>query len=156
MTSETRAVLCDFGLARLLNDPMFKGLESTNFGNHMTIRWASPEVINGGERNRDSDLWAFGWLVWEVRGRRIHRLQSSTHPPQVVTGRMPYPDVAHWYAVTTCILARRFPDLLNEAVPAAFPFISDFMLTCWKNVGERPSPIDFAALLKQHVRSATR
>lgn len=31
-----------------------------------TIRWAAPELLEGGLPNLASDIWAFGWICWEA------------------------------------------------------------------------------------------
>lgn len=31
-----------------------------------TLRWAAPEVLEDEEFGLASDMWAFGWICWEV------------------------------------------------------------------------------------------
>lgn len=40
----------------------------TMTGPMWTLRWAAPELLNGGPPNLASDIWAFGWICWEVCG----------------------------------------------------------------------------------------
>jgi len=57
VTDEGNAQLCDFGLSSILGD------SSTNLlGSSVTPepRYASPELVQGGSRDRRSDVWAFG------------------------------------------------------------------------------------------------
>lgn len=35
-------------------------------GPSWSFRWAAPEVLNGEEPDLASDIWAFGWICWEV------------------------------------------------------------------------------------------
>lgn len=71
VNSECRAVLCDFGLARLYEDSGFARLESTGAFKG-SIRWCSPELLNGEPRNASSDIYAWAWLVWEVRQSSLY------------------------------------------------------------------------------------
>ncbi|KIO21534.1 hypothetical protein M407DRAFT_28866 [Tulasnella calospora MUT 4182] len=65
VNAECRAVLCDFGLARLYEDSGFGRLE-TSTGFRGSIRWCSPELLDGQPRTASSDIYAWAWLVWEV------------------------------------------------------------------------------------------
>ncbi len=60
------AMLCDFGLANLLEDDAFREL-ATESGFKGTIRWSSPEALMEDRRSTKCDVWSFGWLIWEVR-----------------------------------------------------------------------------------------
>ncbi|KAG8948346.1 hypothetical protein FRC04_009842 [Tulasnella sp. 424] len=96
VNSENRAVITDFGSARLLdrttegaasdakiptrsraqNDgekdsspriEMFITDTVTTFtGPAWTLRWAAPEVLDGEFPDLPSDIWAFGWICWEI------------------------------------------------------------------------------------------
>lgn len=54
--------LCDFGLAFLLEDPVFRAFRSELTG---TVRWCSPEALHQ-EAGLEADVWAWGWTVFEV------------------------------------------------------------------------------------------
>ncbi|KIO22995.1 hypothetical protein M407DRAFT_78619, partial [Tulasnella calospora MUT 4182] len=41
-------------------------LELTLTGPSYTLRWAAPEVLAGDENGLPSDMWAVGWICWEV------------------------------------------------------------------------------------------
>ncbi|KIO19142.1 hypothetical protein M407DRAFT_83189, partial [Tulasnella calospora MUT 4182] len=66
VNASCRAVFCDFGLARIFEDSGFGRLE-TSTGFKGSIRWCSPELLEGGSRTPNSDVYAWAWLVWEVR-----------------------------------------------------------------------------------------
>ena len=36
-------------------------------GNEYTLRWAAPELLNDEEPCLASDIWALGWIFYEVR-----------------------------------------------------------------------------------------
>lgn len=96
VNSESRAVITDFGSARLLErtsegptdnsttpnrsteetkDQESHSIRLEMSGTHTvitvtgpawTLRWASPEVLDGELPDLPSDIWAFGWICWEV------------------------------------------------------------------------------------------
>lgn len=35
-------------------------------GPDWTVRWAAPELLDEGPTSLASDIWAFGWICWEV------------------------------------------------------------------------------------------
>ncbi|KAG8915018.1 hypothetical protein FRC00_008727, partial [Tulasnella sp. 408] len=104
VNSESRAVITDFGSARvkaglgeqdeLASNARASGmisasdisesfqvifdvpnLEITLTGPKYTVRWAAPEVLAGQDPDLPSDIWALGWICWEV-----------------VTGQLPFPE----------------------------------------------------------------
>lgn len=62
INEQVRGELCDFGLAFLLDDPVFQALRSELKG---STRWRSPEALFD-EAGVEADVWALGCLVWEV------------------------------------------------------------------------------------------
>lgn len=65
--SPARALLCDFGLARI-EDEIHSGL-TTDSGNEGTMRYRSPELVMDGNasHNTKTDVWSWGCLLLEVR-----------------------------------------------------------------------------------------
>lgn len=59
------ARLVDFGLSTIL-DPLFHGLRSSD-GCRNTLLYADPVLLNNTYRTIYTDLWALGWLIYEVR-----------------------------------------------------------------------------------------
>lgn len=41
-------------------------LALTLTGPKYSIRWAAPEIMGGEGQNFPSDIWALGWVCWEV------------------------------------------------------------------------------------------
>lgn len=70
VTAKYKARLCDFGLALLHGDNGFQALE-TSTGHKSSIRWSSPELLDKGLRSPAADVYAWAWLVWEVRTLRF-------------------------------------------------------------------------------------
>lgn len=56
------AVLCDFGLAKLLEEPSVTSVNLTG-----TVNYMSPELLeDSGEHSLQSDIWAWGCVLLEV------------------------------------------------------------------------------------------
>lgn len=66
VNGDGRAVLSDFGLSRVPYGGS-SGLTTTRGGSKGTTRWCSPEILNGEAGTPQSDMWAWGCLVLEVR-----------------------------------------------------------------------------------------
>lgn len=62
ISDDARALLCDFGLAR----PSYLGTSSGLKGAG-SDRWMSPELWRGGCKSFESDVYAFGMTIVEVR-----------------------------------------------------------------------------------------
>ncbi|KIO34423.1 hypothetical protein M407DRAFT_53040, partial [Tulasnella calospora MUT 4182] len=62
VNNKNRAVITDFGSAC----PMDPRSPDHVTGPAWTIRWAAPELLEGGLPNLASDIWAFGWICWEA------------------------------------------------------------------------------------------
>lgn len=45
------------------------GNQLTLTGPAWSLRWAPPEVVNGIRPGLSSDIWAAGWVCWEVGGQ---------------------------------------------------------------------------------------
>lgn len=89
MNSNYRALLSDFGSARRIPpsdsaEPRNHSIPSADIGpaldatvsaemntitltgNAYTLRWAAPEVLEEEDNNIKSDIWAMGWVFFEV------------------------------------------------------------------------------------------
>lgn len=133
------ARLCDFGLARLHEDSGFGRLEtSTAFKG--SIRWCSPELLNGEPRAPTSDVYAWAWLAWEVRISFSYPLCSKVTEPQILTGKLPYEESSVDFVIIRRILESPLPQVdgrahLKECLP-----VWDLMTRCWNgNPQQRPT-----------------
>ncbi|KAG9022999.1 hypothetical protein FS837_006052 [Tulasnella sp. UAMH 9824] len=97
VASNYRAIITDFGSARFirrtdekeekklgrLDSLVDEGSEPTQanhdvLNNQLTLtgptwslRWAAPEVLSGEDPDLPSDIWALGWICWEVRSDQL-------------------------------------------------------------------------------------
>lgn len=106
---QNRAVITDFGSARRI--PLSQGqthaervpertstehmgfkslhveVTASGFtitGPAWTIRWAAPELLNGGSPTLATDVWAFGWICWEVSGTSFDLAGVSELTPVLI------------------------------------------------------------------------
>lgn len=62
ISADHHVLLCDFGLSKLKD-----ATTSTDQRGAGTLRWQSPEVLEGGPRTFESDVYAYGMTICEVR-----------------------------------------------------------------------------------------
>jgi serine/threonine protein kinase len=56
-----RAMLCDFGLSKIVEEA-----HVSSKGGLGTLRWQSPELMEGGPRSYESDVYAYGITIYQV------------------------------------------------------------------------------------------
>lgn len=122
VNADCRAVLCDFGLARIFEDSGFGRLEmSTGFKG--SIRWCSPELLDGAPRSPSSDVYAWAWLVWEM-----------------MTGEMPYQDTVAEYAIIRKIFESPRPQVDGASRLSDCLQLWELITRCWSvSPEERPT-----------------
>ena len=82
----------DFGLASIVGDPSFQPSTSANHGN--TPRWTAPEIfLLGTFPNRESDVFSFSMVIYEVRGDQPWAYQPPYPLIQVFSGKIPFYNV---------------------------------------------------------------
>ncbi|KIO28156.1 hypothetical protein M407DRAFT_231106 [Tulasnella calospora MUT 4182] len=120
--ADYKARLCDFGLALLYEDSGFKRLE-TSTGSKGSVRWNSPEIIDGAPRAPTSDVYAWAWLVWEI-----------------MTGDLPYEGASNDYAIIRQIFESALPQVDGASRLSDCLQLWDLMTTCWNaQPGQRPT-----------------
>ncbi|KAG7091121.1 hypothetical protein E1B28_010175 [Marasmius oreades] len=115
VTSEGRACITDFGLSRIADSSV---LTNTNPTSHSggTVRWLAPELLIGGQRSsKESDMYAFGCLCYEI-----------------FTGFIPFYELSNDGSVVFQVLVQgarpRRPEALHVVVPDAIWWLMD---SCW-------------------------
>ena len=87
------AKLTDFGLSILLDNAFGDGLRSS-YEFRGTLQYADPVLLQDEPRTRNTDMWALGWVIFEVSFVYLVLSFLSTHQLylvlQLVVGRKPY------------------------------------------------------------------
>ncbi|KIO27646.1 hypothetical protein M407DRAFT_72876, partial [Tulasnella calospora MUT 4182] len=110
VTANYKARLCDFGLARLHEDSGFGRLE-TSTGSKGSIRWCSPELIDGAPRAPTSDVYAWAWLI--------------------MTGDVPYEGTSTDYAIIRKIFESPLPEVDGQSRLSDCLHVWDLLTRCW-------------------------
>ncbi|KIO21328.1 hypothetical protein M407DRAFT_29046 [Tulasnella calospora MUT 4182] len=148
VSSSYRAIITDFGSARLLNklaervvtedldlttrwdsateevkiDVGATGDQLTLTGPSWSLRWASPEVLFGATPNLPSDIWSAGWICWEI-----------------MTNRVPFPELNSEGVITLTVIKGKVPSTREDAQLSQINGLCSLMTDCWKfNPKERP------------------
>ncbi|KAG8914610.1 hypothetical protein FRC00_012098 [Tulasnella sp. 408] len=144
VSSDNRALITDFGSARLLDQrrksstddskvPTRRIKESNAEANNSlsiefsitdtiitvtgpawTLRWAAPEVLDGELPDLPSDIWAFGWICWEI-----------------MTNSYPFADVKQDAAVVLRVVAGDLPSVENNVHTSQMRALCHMMGECW-------------------------
>ncbi|KAG8910292.1 hypothetical protein FRC01_006411, partial [Tulasnella sp. 417] len=98
---------------RLHEDGGFKRLE-TSTGFKGSIRWCSPELLDGQPRAPTSDVYAWAWLVWEI-----------------MTGELPYEGAGADYVIIRKIFESPLPQVNGESRLGECLQVWELMTRCW-------------------------
>ncbi|KIO30451.1 hypothetical protein M407DRAFT_20511 [Tulasnella calospora MUT 4182] len=92
-------------------------------GPEYSLRWAAPEVLVDENLGLPSDIWAFGWICWEV-----------------LTKDVPFTQVQHTGSIVSRIVTGRLPAIEDDTQQPQVLALCDLMMNCWKQTPEeRPS-----------------
>ncbi|XP_033362153.1 proto-oncogene tyrosine-protein kinase ROS isoform X1 [Bombus vosnesenskii] len=113
---ENRVVkIGDFGLARDIYKNDYYRKEGEGL---LPVRWMAPESLVDGVFTSQSDVWAFGVLMWEITS----------------LGQQPYPARTNIEVLHHVRAGGRLPKSLNCP-----PALHQLMLRCWSVADARPS-----------------
>ncbi|KIO17294.1 hypothetical protein M407DRAFT_46657, partial [Tulasnella calospora MUT 4182] len=82
INEDTSAMICDFGLAKMMGSDTSTGLKGTG-----STQWMSPELFNGEPKTPESDVYAFAMTIAEV-----------------LTGQPPFPHLSNPAAVVCAVI----------------------------------------------------
>ncbi|KAG8983500.1 hypothetical protein FRB90_005946, partial [Tulasnella sp. 427] len=117
-----RAVFCDFGLSRVFDNSGSQRPDTTSSFNG-SIRWCSPELLEGATRSPKSDIYAWAWLVSEI-----------------MTGELPYQDTIADYVVIRKIFENPRLRMKGSSRLAQCLRLRELMTRCWSwEPEERPT-----------------
>ncbi|KAG8928221.1 hypothetical protein FRC01_006277 [Tulasnella sp. 417] len=151
VSSTYRAIITDFGSAREVNvskaesrsqqdrqqgidnpvteeaglQPQVSATENqlTLTGPAFSLRWASPEIVNGDPPALPCDIWAAGWICWEV-----------------MTNEVPFFDLKEVSAITLRVIKGNLPLVHKDSQLAQVIRLCSLMTDCWKLApNDRPS-----------------
>ncbi|KAL4078978.1 kinase-like domain-containing protein [Scleroderma yunnanense] len=91
ISNNAQALLTDFGLSHIV-DSTFTMTKSSTGGGIGTLRWSSPEILEGGKVSAEGDVWAFGMTALELFTRKhpFHEIPTTVGIiTRVSTGRTP-------------------------------------------------------------------
>lgn len=88
VSDDGRALIGDFGLSYIA---VASAMASSSGLERGTARWAAPELLyNDARQTRQSDIWSFGCLCYEVRTLNLLKLSALICLLQVLTGKLPF------------------------------------------------------------------
>ncbi|KAL0113614.1 hypothetical protein PUN28_012637 [Cardiocondyla obscurior] len=131
---ENRVVkIGDFGLARDIYKNDYYRKEGEGL---LPVRWMAPESLVDGVFTSQSDVWAFGVLMWEITS----------------LGQQPYPARNNLEVLHYVRAGGRLPKPLNCP-----PTLHQLMLRCWSPADARPSfkiCLESIVVLRGHIEDA--
>ncbi|KAG8928222.1 hypothetical protein FRC01_006278 [Tulasnella sp. 417] len=101
-------------------------------GPNMSFRWASPEVLAGEDPDLASDIWAFGWICWEV-----------------MTDNYPFPNLESLEGVVSTVVKEDLPRIYENEQLSQMRSLCMLMTRCWRSKSIlRPTAEDCKASLQ--------
>ncbi|KAG8723599.1 hypothetical protein FRC09_002621 [Ceratobasidium sp. 395] len=95
ISAEGVAKLTDFGCTKLNTNTLC--FTATTSGQSLSTRWAAPEILHGGPRSKEADVYALGMTLLEV-----------------ITGVMPFSDKADIAVQVAVLMLRQMPERPKE------------------------------------------
>ncbi|KAG8989247.1 hypothetical protein FRB93_003687 [Tulasnella sp. JGI-2019a] len=137
LTEELMPRICDFGLSKFKDGQNATSCTMQGAG---SWRWMSPEVMDGGSKTFESDIYAFGMIVVEVLSgfvplpdlfqvRFIRAIMKGQRPPCEPASRLGQDFTRLWKIASACWVsdpskrpaADHIVDFIEGAVPIILP-----------------------------------
>ncbi|KAG8910400.1 hypothetical protein FRC00_008263 [Tulasnella sp. 408] len=83
-------------------------------GPAFSLRWTAPEVLAGTIPDLPSDMWAMGWICWEI-----------------ITGRLPFDKLEREETVILYTMERRLPAIRTDLQLSHVLSLCSIMSECW-------------------------
>ncbi|KIO33141.1 hypothetical protein M407DRAFT_18006 [Tulasnella calospora MUT 4182] len=155
VNSNYRALITDFGSARRLTEtdlgrqvkpardeqqaaPLLQAMfcasnnTITLTGNEYTLRWAAPELLKDEPSSLKVDIWALGWISYEV-----------------MTNSIPFQDVHKEAIVIKRVIQGELPSITGDVRMALILRLCSLMSECWSiDPSKRPGAKDCVNLLQ--------
>ena len=122
--SDMNAKIADFGLSRETHDKQYY----VSRGGALPIRWTAPEALEQNKFSEQSDIWAFGILLYEIWTRAA----------------LPYADLSNERVWVKVLEGYRM------SIPFDCPdLVYDVIKSCWLDYGQRPKFAEIAVFLSE-------
>ncbi|KAF9256322.1 kinase-like protein [Marasmius fiardii PR-910] len=119
ITPSGRASIGDFGLSRV-TELLHLTASTPRSG---TVRWSAPELLKGAKTTKESDIYAYGCVCYEI-----------------FTGQYPFPEYPLDGTVINFVLQGKHCARPPQSVSELHDFMWKIMETCWnKNSSDRPN-----------------
>lgn len=102
-----------------------------------SLRWTAPEVLAGESQDLPSDIWAIGWICWEVSADQpgaltVHNFEfTSAALWQIITGRIPFEDLNMDNTIVSHVIRGQLPTIRTNDHLARVLSLCDLMSSCW-------------------------